>query len=209
MVLVCTQLGRIPNGLNELVANAGSLHIKVHEEVGLRQSQDGGGRNVHNVCHLAVRCLSGNGLIEFSAARLVSPLDLDTGVCVLKFLDLLGEEVAEVGLETLSLEGDFTFDLRGVDLRIVEIRCGNIAGNIRLGDRTRCRSATCGIRGRVAAVRAGAQPKSAHHGQGDNTGGHPFLQHAKPPLVRVVDRYEYRITNYLVLVDKARLPLRS
>ena len=33
-----------------------------------------------------------------------------------------------------------------------------------------------------------------------------FLQHAKPPLVRVVDRYEYRITNYLVLVDKPRLP---
>ena len=35
VVLVCTQLGRIPNGLNELVADTGSLYIKVHEEVGL------------------------------------------------------------------------------------------------------------------------------------------------------------------------------
>ena len=35
VVLVCTKLGRIPNGLNELVADTGSLHIKVHEEVGL------------------------------------------------------------------------------------------------------------------------------------------------------------------------------
>ena len=134
MVLVCAQLGRVPNGLDELVTNTGSLHIEVHEEVGLGQGQDGGGRNVHNVCHLAVRCLSGNGLVELSTARLVSPLDLDTGVSVLKFLDLLGEEVTEVGLEALGLEGDFTFDLRGVDLRIIEIRRGDIAGNIGLGD---------------------------------------------------------------------------
>ena len=35
VVLVCAQLGRVPNGLDELVANAGSLHVKVHEEVGL------------------------------------------------------------------------------------------------------------------------------------------------------------------------------
>ena len=35
VVLVCTKLGRIPNGLNELVADTGSLYIKVHEEVGL------------------------------------------------------------------------------------------------------------------------------------------------------------------------------
>ena len=35
VVLVCTKLGRIPNSLNELVADTGSLHVKVHEEVGL------------------------------------------------------------------------------------------------------------------------------------------------------------------------------
>ena len=143
VVLVCAQLGRVPNGLDELVTNTGSLHIEVHEEVGLGQGQDGGGRNVHNVCHLAIGCLSSDGLVEFGATCLISPLDLDTGVSVLKFLDLLGEEVAEVGLEALGLEGDFAFDLRGVDLRIIEIRCGDITGNIGLGDRTRCGSTAC------------------------------------------------------------------
>ena len=64
-----------------------------------------------NVRHLAVRGLGRDGLVELGAAALVGPVDRHAGVGVLEFLDLGLEEVTEVVLQALGLEGDFAFDL--------------------------------------------------------------------------------------------------
>ena len=115
MVVTRTQGGGVPNGRNELVADAGGLDVVVHEEVGLGQGEDRGRGDVDDVRHLAVRGLGRDGLVELGATALVGPVDRHAGVGVLEFLDLGLEEVAEVILQTLSLEGDLAFHLRGVD----------------------------------------------------------------------------------------------
>ena len=96
MVVTRTQRGGVPNGRNELVADAGGLHVVVHEEVGFGQREDRGGGNVDDVRHLAVRGLGRDGLVELGTAALVGPVDCDAGVGVLEFLDLGLEEVAEI-----------------------------------------------------------------------------------------------------------------
>ena len=96
VVATRTQGGGIPNGGHELVADAGGLHVVVHEEVGLGQREDRGGGNVDDVRHLAVRGLGRDGLVELGAAALVGPVDRHAGVGVLEFLDLGLEEVAEI-----------------------------------------------------------------------------------------------------------------
>ena len=184
VVVVGAQCGGVPNGLHELVADAGGLDVVVHEEVGLGQGEDGGGGNVDDVRHLAVRGLSGHGLVELGAAALVGPVDLNAGVGVLEFLDLGLEEVAEVVLQTLGLERDLAFDLRGVDLRVVEVARGDVARDIGLRDGTGSGRTATGAGGARAAIVAGSQAKSAEHGEGNNACGHLLLQHAKPPLVR-------------------------
>ena len=184
VVVVRAEGGGVPNGLHELVADAGGLDVVVHEEVGLGQGEDGGGGNVDNVRHLAVRGLSGDGLVELGAAALVGPVDRHAGVGVLEFLDLGLEEVAEVVLQTLGLEGDLAFDLRGVDLRVVKVARGDVARDVGLGDGTGSGRTAAGAGGARAAVVAGGQAEGAEHGEGDDAGSHLLLQHAKPPLVR-------------------------
>ena len=95
----------------------GGLHVVVHEEVGLGQREDRGGRNVDDVRHLAVRGLGRDGLVKLGAAALVGPLDRHAGVGIFEFLDLGLEEVAEVVLQALGLERDLAFDL---EVSIVE-----------------------------------------------------------------------------------------
>ena len=184
VVIVGAQGGGVPNGLYELVADAGGLDVVVHEEVGLGQGEDGGGRNVDNVRHLAVRGLSGHGLVELGAAALVSPVDLDAGVGVLELLDLGLEEVAEVVLQTLGLERDLAFDLRGVDLRVVKVALGDVAGDVGLRDGTGGGRTAARAVGAGATRVAGGQAEGAEHGEGDDACSHLLLQHAKPPLVR-------------------------
>ena len=184
VVVVGAQGGGVPNGLHELVADTGGLDVVVHEEVGLGQGEDGGRGNVDDVRHLAVRGLSGHGLVELGAAALVGPVDLDAGVGILEFLDLGLEEVAEVVLQTLGLERDLAFDLRGVDLRVVEVARGNVARDVGLGNGTGSGRTAARAVGAGATRVAGSQAEGTEHGEGDDACSHLLLQHAKPPLVR-------------------------
>jgi len=184
VVIIGTQGSGLPNGGHELIADAGGLHVVVHEEVGLGQREDRGGRNVDDVRHLAVRGLGRDGLVKLGAAALVGPLDRHAGVGIFEFLDLGLEEVAEVILQTLGLERDLAFDLRGVDLRIVKVARGDVARDIGLRDGTGGGRTAARAVGAGATRVSGGQAEGAEHGEGDNACGHLLLQHAKPPLVR-------------------------
>ena len=133
-MILGSQRGGIPDSRNELIANAGRLDVQIHQQIGGRQREDRRRSHVDDVGHLAVSGLRGDGLVEAGAATLISPVDLGAGVSRLELGNLLLEERSEIGLQTLRLESDFAFHLRGVNLACVNILCGDIAGNGGLRD---------------------------------------------------------------------------
>ena len=75
-------------------------------------------------------------MIKLSASTLVGPVDRHARVGVLELLDLRPKEVTEVILQPLGLERDLAFDLRGVDLRVINVSSRNITSNVRLRNGT-------------------------------------------------------------------------